>query len=329
MKAACFTALIAICLFAARPASAETIRAYHIGNSLTDNIHYGGVKTMASSGGDAYKYGKHVSPGAPLDLTWALKSKTGVSYSVSPYGLYNNALKNYTWEVLTLEPFDNQIKGSTGDLQMSKNFINYTIRKSPNVQTYIYSRWPRRPTDSSGHFKPFDFTKLWTTPYTGSTQRYDLSAERKGYFESLVKSINSAEPNLRKKVKIIPVGDVLAELDHRIKSHDITGISNITQLYSDALHLNNTGAYVAGLTFYATMFKQSPVGQPVPSSYGSGITHTLAGELQDAVWDVVRIHPYAGVNRSQLAPAPGVVVPEPMAAGILLLLPLVRRRIRR
>src|SRR5262245_46397771 len=101
MKSKTFTAILSLCLLLVTTARAETIRAYHIGNSLTDNIHYGGERDIATRGGDVYKFGKHVSPGAPLDLTWAMMSKPGTQmYSQAPYGFYQNALKNYTWEVM-------------------------------------------------------------------------------------------------------------------------------------------------------------------------------------------------------------------------------------
>jgi hypothetical protein len=322
-----FTAIIALGVICAPLARGETIRVYHIGNSLTDNINYGGLRNIAASEKDTYVYGKDVSPGVPLDYTWAFKTKTGHAYSIPPYGLYNNALKNYTWDALTLEPFDNWIKGSTGDLQISENFINYALKKSPNIQTYIYSRWPRRKTDSSGNIKPIDFTKAWTTPYTGSVNRYDLSAERKGYFETLVNDINKAMPKLKKKVEMVPVGDVFAELDKRVKAHQITGISDISQFYQDTIHMNKTGSYVIGLTFYATMYKKSPIGSAVPGAYGS-INSKLAGELQDAVWQVVTTNPFTGVHATLAKSSLGTVVPEPMTLGVLILVPLLQIRRR-
>src|SRR2546423_14666698 len=106
MKFVCFlTASLALCVVGLSQARAETIRAYHIGNSPTDNINYGGLGKLATSEGDPYIYGKDVSPGVPLDYTWAFKTKTGQAYSKVPYGLYNKALTNYTWDALTLEPF--------------------------------------------------------------------------------------------------------------------------------------------------------------------------------------------------------------------------------
>jgi hypothetical protein len=316
-------ALVALC--ACSMSSAKSLRVYHIGNSLTDNIYYGGLKRLAESKGNTYTYGKDVSPGVPLDDTWGFKTKTGSAYSIAPYGLYNNALKNYSWDVLTLEPFDNWLKGSTGDVQISENFINYATKKSPNLQTYIYERWPRRPVDASGNFKPFDYTKLYTAQYTTSSNRYDLADERQGYFQTLVNDLNKAMPKLKHQVDLVPVGDVFELLDQRIKAHKIAGISNITQFYQDSIHMNKTGSYVIGLTFYATMFDQDPVGTKVPGAYGS-INSKLAGELQTAVWDVVKTNPLDGIGKTT---ALATAVPEPMSLGLLMMLPLLRRRVRR
>ena len=307
--------------------SAETRRVYHIGNSLTDNIYYGGLKRLAEQKNDTYTYGKEVSPGVPLDMLWAGKSKTGSIYSQGPYGTYTNALKNYTWDDMTLEPFDNWLPGSTGDVQIAENFINYATKKSPNLQTYIYERWPRRPLDSKGNFLPFDYTATYTKAYTSSPTRYDLADERQGYFVDLVNDINKAMPKAKNKVDLVPVGDVFEDLDKLAKAKKLNGISSITQFYEDSIHMNKMGAYVISLTFYATMFDKDPVGTTVPGAF-SPISSKLAGEIQNAVWSVVSTNPLDGVKAST-AVAASAVVPEPTTLALLALLPLFRRNRRR
>jgi hypothetical protein len=340
MKFALFV-LCAVLLSLPNVANAKTIRAYHIGNSLTDNIGYGGLGKLATSKHDTYTFGKDVSPGVPLDMTWEGKTKTGSAYSYGSYGLYDKALKNYTWDAMTLEPFDNQISGSTGDLKISEDFINYAAKKSPHLQTYIYSRWPRRPQDSSGNFLSFNYDKLWTTSYKGSSNRYDLSDERKGYFETLVSDLNHAMPKLQNSVKMVPVGDVFDSLDKQIKAKKLKGISNITQFYTDDIHMNKTGSYVIALTFFATMFDQTPVGSTVPGAYGS-INSTLAKEIQSTVWTVVSHNPYSGVNQGMpraatliatdmsvtQSAALGALVPEPTMLVLISLLPILGGRRR-
>src|SRR6476659_9928345 len=82
------------------------LRVYHIGNSVTDAIHYKSLQQMAKANGDAYVYGRHMIPGAPLQFIWD-KPQTG--FKENPYGYYPTALKDYEWDVITLQPFDRQL----------------------------------------------------------------------------------------------------------------------------------------------------------------------------------------------------------------------------
>lgn len=254
-------------------------------------------------------------------MNWKLQSKTGSIYTRVPYGKYTTALKNYSWDVMTLQPFDSTIDGSNGDLAMAKNFINFAKSKNPNLQTYIYERWPRQQRDSKGNLRPFDYTALYTKSLSSPGSQ---SNERREYFETLLSKVNSGISSSIKKVLMVPLGDVLLELDKRIKAGKVHNISKIQQFYADDLHLNKVGGYVASMTFYSTMFKESPVGTSVPGAFGS-INSTLAGELQDAVWDVVSTHPLAGVRGNV---AVGTSVPEPASLGLILLVPAMLRRRR-
>lgn len=339
---AILAAAVLACACSVQPANAETLHVYHIGNSLTDNIYYGGLRNIATNGKNTYVYGKDISPGTPLDYLWKGVGKdNNPTYDVAPYGKYQTALKNYTWDVMTLEPFDNEIGGSTGDLQASENFINYATKKSPNLQTYIYQCWPDRPTDSKGNFTSFNFDKTYMTPYTGSINRWDKADTRQGYYLLLDKDINKAMPKEKKDVDVVPVGDVFDLLDKDTKAGKIKGYSSITQFYADALHMNEDGAYVIALTFYATMYHADPVGQSVPGAYGKW-NSTTAKEIQQAVWSVVSTEKYDGVGGQDgvafskpkiAAAAPdfaSVMVPEPATLGLLagaLMLGMRRRRV--
>jgi len=126
----------------------------------------------------------------------------------------------------------------------------------------------------------------------------------------------------------VSVGDVFAKLDQQIKAKKLKGISDISQFYADPIHMNKTGSYVIALTFYATMYKQSPVGAGVPSNFGT-INSTLAGEIQSTVWNVVTHNAYSGVNQSVPFPpgyAPSALAPEPMTLALCVIPMLMRRR---
>lgn len=266
--------------------SQQTLRVYHVGNSVTDTINYKGLSQLAQSRGHNHIFGRHMIPGAPLAWIWTHPND---GFSEQPFGHYRNALTNYQWDVLTLQPFDRKLEGEEGDVMMAKNYINLALPKSPNLRIYIYSRWPRRNGDGS-----LDFGQKWLREYTG---KYDGTEETKDYFERLTQELKKAYPKIQKQIFIVPVGDVLYELDQRMKSGQVPGYTNITQVYADGIHFNDVGSYIVGSTFYATLYKDNPKGlTAAPYNINNP---QLVRIIQDAVWKVVSTHPFSGVVASQ------------------------------
>jgi hypothetical protein len=94
-----------------------SLQVYFVGNSVTDTIKYPALAELAKSRGHNHVWGRHMIPGAPLQWIWE-------------------------------HPKD-------GDLTMAKNFIDLALPKSPDLQVYVYARWPR--THVNG--KPFSWAK--------------------------------------------------------------------------------------------------------------------------------------------------------------------------
>ena len=280
---------------AAASSSATTLRTYFVGNSVTDTINYQGLVALAAGRGHSLPYGRHMIPGAPLQWIW---DHPGDGFQEPPYGYYPNALPNYTWDVISLQPFDRQLDGADGDVAMVSNYLGKALLRAENnnAQLYIYSRWPRRP-ETGGVFGPFNFQALWDRTYTGG---WDGTNESRDFFVKLLARVRTNHPGLTKKPLLVPVGDVLYELDKRMKAGQVPGYTDIVQLYSDGIHFNNVGSFLVGTTYYATLFKNDPAGQVVPSQYGS-IPVPIVQAIQDVVWDIVSVHPLAGVL---VTPAP-------------------------
>jgi hypothetical protein len=290
---------IALGLWSVAPARALTV--YHIGNSVTDTLQYNRLQQVASGFGNTYTYGRHMIPGSPL--SWIYQNPTS-GFNEAPYGYYPNALPNYTWDVLTLQPFDRQISGADGDRVMAGNYINLALSNPANssMRVLIYSRWPRRnqisnnPPIYANTFYGLTYQAQWDRTYTDPD--WNGGFETRDYFEKLVNVLRTDFPSLT--IDMAPVGDVLYELANRMQLNQINHFTNIVQIYSDGIHFydggphGNIGSYAASLTFYATMFKSSPVGD---TNYGLwGITDAvLANQIQQTVWDVVAGHPYSGV----------------------------------
>ena len=277
----------------------KLVRAYHVGNSVTDTIRYNALKRIANSRGDEYVFGRHMIPGAPLDWIWEHPAQ---GFKENPYGYYPNALPNYEWDALTLQPFDRLLQSSDGrgDLQTAPKFIDLALPRSPDLQIYVYQRWPKRRDDGSGNLT-LDYQAQWLRTYTGS---YDGSNETRDYFQRVVQGLRDHYPGLPRPVLMVPVGDVLFELDRRMQDGQVPGYTDVVQFYVDSIHFNNVGAMVVGTTFYATMFRSDPrgtdySGYDAPSGpLDSDITPAQAAAFQDAVWDVVSTHPLAGVAGS-------------------------------
>lgn len=299
--------LLPLALALALIAPVQAINVFHIGNSVTDTLQYDRLDQVSTGLGQSYTYGRHMIPGAPL--SWIYDNPTS-GFMTSPYGYYANALPNYTWDVLTLQPFDRQLSGADGDRTMAGNFIHLALTNpaNANMRVLIYSRWPRRENDSATTYHGYSFRDQWDRSYTDPS--WNGGFETRDYFEKLTEALRLDYPDLT--IDIAPVGDVLYLLSERMELGLINHFTDISQIYSDGIHFDdggphgNIGSYAVALTFYATMFQDSPIGD---AQFGLwGITDAvLAGQIQQTVWDVVEGHPYSGV-----------AVPEPSTWLLLL-----------
>ena len=116
----------------------------------------------------------------------------------------------------------------------------------------------------------------------------------KNYYETLTTTLRSTETEKNLSFYMIPVGHVMQKLDQLMMGGLVPGYGRITDIYKDTIHLDNIGSYIAATTFYATIFKQNPVGLPVPSEY-QPISNNLATIIQDAVWNTVTTIPLTGL----------------------------------
>ena len=257
----------------------KTLRVYFVGNCVTDTIKYGPLAELAKSRGYKQVWGRHMIPGAPLQWIWQ-HPKDG--FQEPPFGHYPTALANFQWDVLSLQPFDRHLDGKDGDIVMAKNFIDLALPKSPELQVYVYARWPRQGKD--------DFDTAWLKKYTGG---WDNTNETKDYFERLTLELRKAYPKLKKPILMVPVGHVMYELNQRMKAGKVPGYTDIKQLFADGIHLNNVGSYVVGCTFFATLYKQNP--RACPRNRTRWRTPSWPGTIQDTVWKVVSTNELAGV----------------------------------
>lgn len=271
-------------LIVAAPALARTsLRTYFVGNSLTEAVNQSRVQSLASGRGNSLDFGKNLRWGASLQYMW--DNPADVSLVESPYNGYQNAFANYQWDVISLQPFGRPMFGPTGDRTNIANFISLARVNSPNAQFYLYEQWPQKAENGT-----LDFDANWLTAYSGGD---DETVRTRDYYTSLTTRARQDALPLLKPVLLVPAGDVMYELNQRMKNGNVPGYTSINQFYSDNIHLNAVGSYMLSVTYYATLFRESPIGLP----YDSAIipNPAVAAQIQDAVWQVVTGNPLAGV----------------------------------
>ncbi len=279
--------LSSILLQTARSEPPKMRRVYFIGNSVTDTIKYDGLEKLAAERARQLIWGRHMIPGAPLHWIW---SHPDDGFRQEPFGLYPTALAGHSWDVLCLQPFDRHIEGEEGDVAMARNFVKAALPASPDLQVYIYARWPRQDKDGQ-----LDYARQWLRKYTG---QWDSTNETKDFFERLAVAVQKALPDLKRPVRVIPVGHVMYELDRRMQQNEVPGLSRIGQIYQDQIHLNNVGSYLVACTFYATLFGDSPVG--LSTRPYDPIDPALAKVIQETAWKVVATYKDSGVVAEQV-----------------------------
>ena len=288
----------------------QTKRIYLLGNSLTDGVEYDGFKSMALLQGNSHTWARHSIPGAPLDYLWEHRSGSE-GFTTDPFRAPENAFANYQWDVVTLQPAGRPVEATAqyiGDKQTMLNYAAMLKDKSPDVQIYIYSRYPRIPpakyneSTKTTTATADDWAALWDDTNTASID-YDTTRE---YFEKLYEAYNKTDfAGLNKGVHMIPVGDVMYALNKKAKEGKLPGHNSLWFTYDDRSHQKGVGKYIIMGTFYSTIYKEDIRGTVVPANYGV-IAPELLEVIQETIYEIVFTHPYSGATLADLVPVSGI-----------------------
>ena len=111
-------------------AAAEPLRLYLMGNTLTDQLDYGRFTKMVEAGGERITLGSQRVSGAPIG--WLLKNPDA-GFTMQPYGAISKAFAQYTWDALSLQPFQWGYAENIRDIpQVFEDFIaSAAVRSYP------------------------------------------------------------------------------------------------------------------------------------------------------------------------------------------------------
>ncbi len=275
------------CLLGAAVAqtSEKPYRLAGFGNSLMGCIQLHKLAALAGTRGHELVVETTGAAGAPMPWLWNHKTRE-----------IKGILDEGNWDGILLQPF---LRPLDADKAGARNFIDYALRNSPGIKVYVYAQF----INDWG----LDYQTVWNqdvTQYvtTGSSAEHNVRANRtRGYYEALTREIRSMYRDLQ--VVMVPVGHAFALLDEKIQAGRVPGVESIYQLYADATHTNNFGNFLTGMTWYAVLFNESPVGLPIGDYQGDPekpytciITDEQARILQKTAWAVAATHPLAGVT---------------------------------
>lgn len=260
---------------------------YWIGNSLSDEIKdtnaNAGVKPLAIAAGyPGHEWGRSMTPGAPPEWLY----DQSVAFTQPPYGDFREAFAGWDFDGFVYQPFTRPVDNET--LYFSK-FTDHIVAgpSGSDTQPFLYMHWMNKR--SNGVNDAAYWKQIWDTDYRTIPYFY----QTRNFFEDLIVSVRQSETRI-KPALMIPVGEVLYQLNELAMNGQLPEIASSFDFYEDDIHLNDTGSYITALTHYATIYFRSPVGLPVPSGFGS-ISSQLVSIIQQVVWDVVSNYRYSAI----------------------------------
>ncbi len=301
----CVDVLTLALLILLRTTPAAAASSYSIGNSLTWDSQPDGIAAMAASQGLTLVDGYHILVSEPLVY---IEQNPGDVTLTNGFGAFNSALPGNAWSFVSIEPFPDYSGGTStmaSDLSSISALIALTqTGPSQNALFYIYAAWPPIPCWCFPAEPGDTYDSWWDQPSTNVPTTQTLLVSQ--YFSNLYGNAVKGNPNA--SVLMIPVGEVLAQIDQDIIAGQFPAFASIFDLYRDDYHLSfDVGRFVAAATVYATYFHRSPVGVPVPTGFftvdgtASGAPGllttdtTLRDQLEQVVWDVVSSDSRTGV----------------------------------
>ena len=224
------------------------ITSYHIGNSLTWDSQPLSLELYGDEFGVPYQAGYHIHNSWPLKAF--INDPNAVTIEpTEQFGKYTDALTNFQWDVVTLQPHTTQSSTLRNDVDSIISIIDLTRSNPANSDTtfYIYEAWPNQ--------QPPSYQVKWTTPLPGGANPFtEMSRD---YFDRLYAQVIQETDA---QIRTIPVGEVLYELDRAMTKGKIPGFNTITQAYRDNIHLDNRiGRYIASATTFATLSGVDPL----------------------------------------------------------------------
>ena len=240
----------------------ESIRSYHVGNSLTEDAVVGAFPEFADQRGFSHETGWHIYRGKslPFIVSNPRPSKQG-GYS-SKHGFWDQALKNERWDVVTLQIYPSDGSTLASDVAAVEQLIATTRQNQANRDTrfIIYGPW-----DITGE----KYSQRWEE--VAELNDESPTDRRRQYFDEVWRRVQAAVPDA--DISLLMTGELLFSADQHIKQAGESGgswlgFASLKDLYRDQVHLNGQqGRWLASLAMWAAVTGKDPSGLKRPADH--------------------------------------------------------------
>lgn len=252
-----------------------TLRVVQSGHSLTDGLFDPLRNMIRASGVRQPVIDKSTMPGSPMDWRWEKadpNSGTDARYDIANYDLL----------VLTERvPVESTIlyHDSHGQALHWFNHAWTNGNAGNGAETILYASWVN--IESGPNYTSEYHDEEGHIPFR---DRMPLEMAR---WESIRDHVNANRPAGSPEMKLIPGPLLMAAIYDEIEAGRAPGLTDISDLFLDGIHVNDLGAYYIALAHYAVIFGRDPRGLPHRTDIAPPQSVEQARWMQDLVWRVL------------------------------------------
>lgn len=277
-----------VTLFVGHTATAEprslTLRVVQSGHSLTDPIPVPLRAMVRAEGSRSAVIDLSSIPGSPMEWRWANAPGYGAPDARKEIG-------NYDVLVVTERVSLAATLNAHNSPDEAMRWFNHAFVKGgegKGAETILYATWVDIESGVVGTdgYKDAD----------GNIPFRERLPREMGMWEQIQDHVNANRPEGSPPMRMIPGPLLMAAMYDAIEAGEAPGFTDISDLFSDTIHVNDLGAYFIALAHFAVIYERDPRGLPNRLGLPTSPTPEQARWMQELVWKVVTEYEGTGVS---------------------------------
>ncbi|HEY8430318.1 MAG TPA: hypothetical protein VIL20_18180, partial [Sandaracinaceae bacterium] len=204
----------------------EAASVFFVGHSLVNFDMPAMLADLAVAAGREYEYGAQVGIGAPLWWNWEHPDTADGddAYLELPTGRYDVLVLTELIPIREHFTYSNTV-------EYAARFAELALDARPSTQVYVYETW-------YDHEDPAFLENI---------------ANDRTIWERIADELDARVGG--PEVLLVPAGTAMARLVERMEAGEVGELTSRSQLFVDAIHLNDVGNYFVALVHFATIYR--------------------------------------------------------------------------